>query len=84
MEKEEFRAVIKHFYEKKSMAVQIKAELHKVHGDIASTLKTVYFWINKLKRGQTSTKDEAHPGHPVEATAPEIIETIHRIVMKDR
>ena len=43
MEKEEFRAVIKHFYLKKWTAAQIKAELDEVHGDTTSTLKTVYF-----------------------------------------
>ena len=31
-----------------------------------------------------STKDEACPGRPVEAIAPEMIEKIHRIVMEDR
>ena len=32
MEKEDFRAVIKHFYLKKWTAAQIKAELDEVHG----------------------------------------------------
>ncbi|KMQ87583.1 mariner transposase [Lasius niger] len=84
MEKDEFRAVIKHFYLKKWTAAQIKAELHEVHGDSAPALKTVYFWINEFKRGRTSTKDEARPGRPVEATTPEVIKKIHRIVMEDR
>ena len=44
MEVEEFRAVIKHFYLKKWTAAQIKAELGEV---TASTLKTVYYWIEK-------------------------------------
>ena len=47
MEKEEFRAVIKHFYFKKWTAAQIIAELDEVHGDTSPTLKTVYFWIEK-------------------------------------
>ena len=58
MEKEEFRAVIKHFHLKKWTVVQIKAELDEVHGDTAPTLKTVYFSINESKRGRTLTKDE--------------------------
>ena len=65
------------------MAAQIKAELDKVHGDTATTLKTVYFWINEFKRGRTSTKYEAHPGRSVEASAPEMIEKIHHIIMQD-
>lgn len=84
MDKNEFRAVIKHFYLKKWTAAQIKAELDEVHGDSAPALKTIYFWINEFKRGRTSTKDEAHPGRPVEVTTPEMIEKIHGIVMEDR
>lgn len=73
MEKEEFRAVIKHFYFKKWTAAQIKAELNEVHGDSVSALKTVYFRINEFKRGQTSTHDEARLGRPVEVTTLENI-----------
>ena len=40
-------------------AAKIKVELDEVHGDTAPTLKTVYFWINEFKRGQTSTKNKA-------------------------
>jgi len=43
MKKDEFHAVIKHFYLKKWTAAQIKAELDEVHGNSAPTLKTVYF-----------------------------------------
>ena len=84
MEKEEFRAVIKYFCLKKWKAAKIKAELDEVHGDTAPSLKTVYFWMNQFKRGRTSTRDEARSGRPVEATAPEMIDKIHRIVMEDR
>ena len=84
MEKEEFRAVIKHFYFKKWMAAKIKAELNEIHEDTASTLKTVYFWINEFKCGRTSATDEARPGRLVEAIAPEMIEKIHRIIIEDR
>jgi len=35
MEKNEFRAVIKHFFLKKKTAMEIKAELDEVHGDSA-------------------------------------------------
>ena len=59
MEKEEFSAVINHFYLKKWTAAQINAELDEFHGDTTLTLKTVYFCINEFKRGRTSMKDEA-------------------------
>ncbi|XP_011630294.1 histone-lysine N-methyltransferase SETMAR-like [Pogonomyrmex barbatus] len=84
MEKDEFRAVIKHFYLKKWTATQIKAEFYEIHEDSAPALKTVYFWINEFKRGRTLIKDETRPGRPVEVTTPEMIEKIHRIVMEDR
>ena len=63
MEKEEFRAVINHFYLKKRTAKQIKAELDEVHEDTAPLLKTVYFYINEFKR-------QARPKRSVEVTAP--------------
>ena len=87
MEKEEFRAVIKHFHLNKWTVAQIKAEFHEVHEDTASftlALRTFYFWIDEFKRDRTSTKDEACPGRPVEATASAIIDKIHHIVMEDR
>ena len=66
MEKNEFRAVIKHFYLKKWTAAQIKIELDDVHGDCAPSLKTVYYWIGEFKHGRTATEDEARPGRPIE------------------
>ena len=57
--------------------MQIKAELDKVHGDTASTLKTVYFWIKDVQDVQ-DVQDE------VEVTEPEMIEKIHRISMENR
>ena len=77
MKKEECRAVMKHIYLKKWTAAQIKAKLEKVHGDTG-------FWINKFKRGRTSTKDWARPERPVEVTASQMIENIRRIIIEDR
>jgi len=55
MEKNELRAVIKHFNLKKLTAAQIKAGLDEVNLDSVSALRTVYFWINEFKRGRTCT-----------------------------
>ena len=74
----------KTFFLKKLTAARIEPELEDVHGDTAPTLKIVYFWINEFKRDRTTTKDEAHPGRPIEVTAPEMIENILCIVMEDR
>jgi len=83
MEKNEFRAVIKHFYLKKWTAAQIKVELNEVHGNSAPALKTIYFWINEFKRGRTCIKDEARSGRPVEITL-DIVEKIHGMIMENR
>lgn len=43
MEKNGSYDIIKHFYMKKLMVAQVRAELDEVRGDSASVLKTVYF-----------------------------------------
>ena len=58
MEKNEFRAVIKHLYLKGLTPKEIKAKLDEVHGTSASVLATVYNWVSEFKRGRTSTKDK--------------------------
>ena len=66
------------------MAAQIKAELDEVHGESASSLKIVYFWINEFKSGRTTTKDKARSGHTIEITTSNMVEKIHHMVMEDR
>ena len=84
MEKNEFRAVIKHFHLKGWTAAQIKSELDDVHAGSAPALKTIYFWINEFKRGRRSTEDESRSGHPIEVTTQETIDKVHDMVMEDR
>ena len=67
IKRNEFRAVIKHFYLKRLTPKEIKAELDEVRGTSAPVFATVYNWVNEFKRGRTSTKDEHHSGRPVEA-----------------
>ena len=66
------------------MAAQIKAELDEVHGESASSLKTVYFWIDGFKHGLSTTKDGARSGRPIEVTTSNMVEKIHHMVMEDR
>ncbi|GBL72707.1 hypothetical protein AVEN_127944-1 [Araneus ventricosus] len=69
MEKNEFHAVIKHFYLKRLTPKDIKAELDEVHGTYSPAFATVYNWVNEFKRGPTSTNDENRSGRPVEVTS---------------
>jgi histone-lysine N-methyltransferase SETMAR len=84
MEKNEFRAVIKHFHMKKKTPKEIKAELDEVHGTSAPSIQTVYNWVNEFKRGRTNTSDAERSGRPNEVTTPEIVDKIHDMVLEDR
>ncbi|KAG5309957.1 SETMR methyltransferase, partial [Acromyrmex insinuator] len=77
MEKNEFRAVIKHLHMKGLTPKEIKAELDNVHGTSAPAFAIVYNWVNEFKRGRTSTCDAPRSGCPIEAATPEIIDKVH-------
>ena len=83
MENSEFRAVIKYLYLKGLALKQMKAELDEVHGTSAPEFATVYSWVNKFKRGRTSTKGEHRSERSVEVTTPEMIDKINDMVMCD-
>jgi len=53
MEKNEFRAVIKHLHMKDLTPKEIKIKLDNVHNTSASAFATVYNWMNEFKRGRT-------------------------------
>ena len=82
MEKNEFRAVIKHM--KGLMPKEIKAKLDNIHNISAPAFATVYNWVNEFKRGRTSICDAPCSGRPTEAATPEIIDKVHDIVLTDR
>ena len=75
MEKNEFRAVIKHLHMKSLTPKEIKAELDNVHSTSASAFATVYNCVNKFKRDRTSTCDAPRSGRPIEVATAEIIES---------
>lgn len=75
--------MIKRFYLKQWTAVQIKAELNEVHGDLTPSLETVYFWIIEFIRDRPSTKNEARSGCLIEVTLSNMVEKVHHMVMKD-
>jgi len=66
MEKNEFRAVIKHLHMKDLTPKEIKAELDNVHSISALAFATVYNWMNEFKCGRTSIC-APRSGRPIEA-----------------
>ena len=84
MEKNEFRAVIKHLRIKDLTPKEIKAELDNVHNTSAPAFATIYNWMNEFKCGRTSTCNASHSGRPIETAMPEIIDKVHDIVLTDR
>ena len=84
MEKSEFRAVIKHLCLESLTPQEVKFVLIEVHSTSAPMFATVYNWVNKFKRGRTSSKDEHPSGSPVEVTTPEMIDKIHLMVLSDQ
>ena len=83
MEKNEFRAVIRHLHMKDLTLKEIKVELDNVHSTSAPAFATVYNWVNEFKRDRTSTCDAPRSGCPIEAAKPEIIDKVHDIVLTD-
>jgi transposase len=77
MEKEEFRAVIKHFFIKGFSASEVKVELDSVHGNSAPHFSTISRWINEFKMGRKSTQDEPRSGRPKSATTEENVRKVH-------
>lgn len=84
MEKVEIRAVIKYQYLKGLKPQEIIDDFNKTLGRSAPSKTTVYDWYNEFKRGRTSTSTIPSSGRPKEAVAPEMIEKIHDMVLKDR
>lgn len=84
MDKNEFRAVIKHFWMDGKTATEIRDILQKVHGTSTPSFSTISFWVSKFKRGRTSTKDEPRSGRPKTATNEEMVSKVHDLVLADR
>ncbi|GBN15894.1 Histone-lysine N-methyltransferase SETMAR [Araneus ventricosus] len=84
MEKNEFRAVIEHFYLKRLTPKEIKTKSDEVHGTSATAFATIYNRVNEFKRRRTSTNDQNRSGRPEEETSSEMIDKIHDMVLSDR
>jgi histone-lysine N-methyltransferase SETMAR len=84
MDKTEYRAVIKFFVKEGLTPNEIHSKFIKVYGDSSPSFSTNQKWAAEFKRGRTSLEDDPREGRPKSATAPEIIEQVHDMLLDDR
>ena len=80
----EHRAVIKFFTRKGLNAIGISKELDNVYKDSAPSDRTVAKWLAEFKDPERAFEDAPRMSRPSIITADENIETVKRIVMRDR
>jgi hypothetical protein len=84
MEKQEYRALIKHCFLMGKTPKQSFQWLQKCYPTSTPSRTTVYRWFSEFKMGRTSIEDAPRSGRPKEATNSEIVKQVHRIVLSDR
>lgn len=80
MDKQNYRAVIKHLFKAGKNASEIHRELVSIEGQDAPSLSTVQFWVRKFKCSQEELSDEPRSGRPVSAIDYRSIEEIANMV----
>ena len=80
MDKIKYCAVIK-FFVKEGLTPN---EIHSKYVDSSPSFSTIKKWAAEFKHGRTSLEDDPCEGRPKSATAPEIIEQVHDMVLDDR
>ena len=80
----EHRAVIKLFTRKRLNAIEIIKELNNVYKDPVPSYRTVVKSVAKFKDPERVFEDAPRMDHPSTITADENIETVERIVIRDR
>jgi len=63
---------------------EIHAILTEALGEYAPLYASVKNWVTQFKRGDFSTCDVFRPGRLITVTTPEIIDTIHELILEDR
>ena len=80
----EHRAVIKFFTSKGLNTTEISKELDNVYKDSAPSYRTLANWLAEFKNLERAFEDAPRMDHPSTNTTQENIESIERIVMRDR
>ncbi len=80
----EHRSVIKFFTRKGLNATEIHKELDNVYKDSAPSYRTVAKWVAEFKDPERGFEDAPRSGRPSTTVTDENIQTVERIVMRDR
>jgi transposase len=63
---------------------EIHSKFINVYGDSSPSFSTIKKWAAEFKRGRNSLEDDPREGRRKSATAAEIIEQVHDMVLDDR
>ena len=80
----EHRAVMKCFTRKGLNTIVISKELDNVYKNSAPSYRTVARWVAEFEDPERGFEDAHRMGRPSNITADENIETVERIVMRNR
>lgn len=83
LSKEHFRAIIYHFFKAGHSRQECRAELFRVHGNIAPHQTTINRWYNEFLRGRSSLQDEFRGGRPATAVTEETIAAVRKLIEED-
>ncbi len=75
-----YRSFILVSYKAGKSGACILKDLESAYGDRAPSQSTVYYWIDRFKKGFEDIEDEARPGPPITATRPENIERVRQLI----
>ena len=84
MDKTKFLVLIKRCFLTGKNTFQAQIWLEKNYGKSAPSKATICRWFSEFKQGRRNTSDATPSGRPIEASIPENIKKIHRIVLNDR
>ena len=83
MGKSEFRVLIKHYFLREKSIKETEGKLAKYYKESAPSHGMVYKWFTEFRCSRISTSDVERPGRLKEVTSQEMIDKIHKIILKD-
>ncbi|XP_045449441.1 protein GVQW3-like [Melitaea cinxia] len=83
MEKIEYLTVIKFLTKQEKTPQTVFQEMSAVYRDSAPGKTMIYKWHALYKKGRDSIEDDSRLVRPIEATTPEIIEKVEKLVLEN-